>query len=557
MMLTRFLSQISGSNAIRGFALMIIGALLLVLSWPATGSFWPFILVGFLPLFVLNKLCVQREITTIQHLLFSAGTFFLWNAGVINFLFFIDHNIGVRLMAFLTPVMINTLWMTFSARMLLRVSKFFGMHSGIWVFILVWLIFEWIQHHSPLAFPWLTLGNVLGDHPQWMQWYTFTGVGGGSLWVLLVNYLLWWLLTDLPRNFQKRSVAVFGISVVALPLVWSYWNYHEKHSDTDMLGFTIVQPCLDLADEKFDESAQLATLTQMLESAAYQATQRDIVVLPETAIYEPGSVHGSPGHLRFYGMWINDPSGSQTLDVLRDYQGTQQWSGVVSGTMASKFYSSDEDAPAYAQRIPQLDAHVEYFNSAVVLSNDSLKFRHKTVLVAGVEQIPFAHIFPWLNQWAVDLGGVVGTLGSAETSQPTKINQNQLAVQICYDSAFGWLAARQARQGAEVLLVLTNDAWWGDTPGYKQLLSFTRIRAVETGRAVVRSANNGVSAFVSPKGEITGSLAWNVRGAIRGDVLVNTHQTLYTLWGDYVYLGAAILLPLLILFGYAMNKSKQ
>ena len=90
------------------------------------------------------------------------------------------------------------------------------------------------------------------------------------------------------------------------------------------------------------------------------------------------------------------------------------------------------------------------------------------------------------------------------------------------------------RRGAQAMLIISNDGWWGDTPGYKHLFTISRLRAIEHRRAIARSANTGISGFISPRGDIGAALGWDVRGTLTGEVPLMAEQTFYTRYGDYL-----------------------
>ena len=84
------------------------------------------------------------------------------------------------------------------------------------------------------------------------------------------------------------------------------------------------------------------------------------------------------------------------------------------------------------------------------------------------------------------------------------------------------------------MAIITNDAWWGDTPGHKQLLSYARLRAIENRRDIVRSANTGISAIINAKGEIVNKLPYESKGVLRGKFSPAERITFYTQYGDYI-----------------------
>ncbi len=538
------------------YLFVFLSAGLFVTSWVGVGQIWPLIFFAFLPLFRIHQFRSREEISALQSLWFTFLTFFLWNVGTLYFLFNMNENIGVRLLSLCTPVMINAIWMTAVMLVFQWVLRRHGWATALFILILCWLSIEWAQHHWTLAFPWLTLGNVMASHPQWIQWYSVTGVAGGSLWVLLANAGVVVALQQDGFRAKKFMKLVLAAVIIFFPLIWNL-TFSNPEGTADPVTFTIVQPCLDNESEKFEPGRMAENILRGFELVENSTNNPGIVVFPETFIYEPGGLSGPKNNLRFAGLWLHHQEGSEAVRLFREQLVSTNTTAVITGAFVSLFYPTDEPAPGYAHAISGLEAHAEHFNSAMILTENQVAWRHKNMLVAGVERIPFAETFPFLNQLALDLGGIVGSLGSAEIPESIEVAGTRCGVQICYDSAFGWLSADLARDGAEVLLILTNDSWWGNTPGYRQLLSFAQLRAIETGRPVVRSANNGISAFISPDGRIQQQLEWNHEGAITAEVTGSNELTFYVRHGDFIYRWSAFTLPLLFVLGLIWKWRSQ
>ena len=113
------------------------------------------------------------------------------------------------------------------------------------------------------------------------------------------------------------------------------------------------------------------------------------------------------------------------------------------------------------------------------------------------------------------------------------------------------------RNGAQVIGVISNDGWWGDTPGYKHLFSLSRLRAIEHRRAVVRSANTGQSGFISPRGDVGSTLGWEERGVLTEEVTLNRATTFYTRHGDFLARIANYLLLLCVLYYVAYRVKRH
>ena len=105
---------------------------------------------------------------------------------------------------------------------------------------------------------------------------------------------------------------------------------------------------------------------------------------------------------------------------------------------------------------------------------------------------------------------------------------------ICYEGLYGEFYGDFVRRGADWMAILSNDGWWGDTPGYRHLFSISRLRAIEHRRAIARSANTGMSGFISARGDVSATLGWEERGVLTEHVALHSAPTLYTRYGDFV-----------------------
>jgi apolipoprotein N-acyltransferase len=134
------------------------------------------------------------------------------------------------------------------------------------------------------------------------------------------------------------------------------------------------------------------------------------------------------------------------------------------------------------------------------------------------------------------LGGVMGRcIGQGNVSllhARTDQESIPLGCAVCYESVYGEYYTQYIRQGAKAMTIITNDAWWGDTPGYRQHLSYASLRAIETRRAIARCANTGISAIISPSGEILQPTPWWQPAVIRGNIPLRDDMTFFVRHGD-------------------------
>ena len=198
-----------------------------------------------------------------------------------------------------------------------------------------------------------------------------------------------------------------------------------------------------------------------------------------------------------------------------------------------------------------LDSH----NSAVCIDRTaSTEIFHKSKLVVAVEMTPYPKIFVPIDNM---LGGVMGrcigqdevSLLHCKTYSPDgSIDQNiPFGCAVCYESVYGNYYREYALKGARFMTVITNDAWWGNTPGYRQHLSYASLRAIESRRSIARCANTGISAIINQRGQITETTSWWEPASLKSSINMNDKQTFYTLNGDIVGRIAIFLFLLLTL----------
>ena len=120
---------------------------------------------------------------------------------------------------------------------------------------------------------------------------------------------------------------------------------------------------------------------------------------------------------------------------------------------------------------------------------------------------------------------------------------------------YGEFVTGYIKKGANFLTIITNDAWWDRTQGHMQHLSYAKLRAIETRRSIARSANTGVSAFINEKGEVMSTLAYEIKGTLKGVITINDKKTFYVQYGDYIARIAVLIAGLIILFAIARKKS--
>ncbi len=189
----------------------------------------------------------------------------------------------------------------------------------------------------------------------------------------------------------------------------------------------------------------------------------------------------------------------------------------MTGIEGFKIFDEQHKGP-YSFRITNSDKYADSYNSAVLFNADTSIVYHKSKLVPGAEALP--SFVRFLSGWFEKFGGTDGSYARQKerTVLKTYNHSYNIAPAICYESIYGEFMTAYIRNGADLIAVITNDGWWGDTQGYKQHESYARLRAVESRRWIVRSANTGISCFIDPLGDVIDPQPWNKTAVIRMEV---------------------------------------
>lgn len=435
--------------------------------------------------------------------------FVLWNAATIWWVW-IATPVGPLAATFFT-----TFWYMVAFMLYHYVSKRAPKGLAYAILITAWLAVEHLYTHAEvISFPWLVLGNGFSGSPWAVQWYEWTGVAGGTLWVLGSNLALFEALRSC-----RRGAAVRTAVVMLLPVAVSVAIYATYKPAEESVKVSVVQPNVDCYDEKFNGSA-MAQMENMLSLMDEVPEDVRFIAMPETALPER-LADENPQAARSVGM-IAEKLSERSLDAM-----------VAVGATTMKVYPAGTPHSETARAGDGF--YYDFYNAAVAVGGDGEHdVHHKMRLVIGVEAMPFPALLRWLSFQSVDLGGITGQLGRSDGT--TVFHKGGVAAgpAICYEGLYGDAFSEFVREGAEVMLVLSNDGWWGDTPGYRRLFDFCRLRAIETRRAVARSANTGKSGFITSRGDVTESLGWDRRGVLTSEVEVSQRMTAYVRFGDWI-----------------------
>lgn len=486
----------------------------MVIGWPPLPTAF-LLFVALVPLFVLRE---RLENSKRKHLKFWLWTYlslFIFNTGTTWWVWNASPE-GTIAMLFFNSLLMSLPFLLYSHYKVVMPKWAF---SG---FIITYLAFEFWHFNWSAAWPWLTLGKGLAGFPNWIQWYEITGELGGSALILIVNV---WIALNIIRNRITKLWQPMALLILMLGLSY-LMIFIELKSDGEKnrryVETVISQPNIDPYEEKFGNGPNTLFPEIQLDYAIEPAerfldSNTDILLMPETALV------GQNEESDLNSNFLFEPLRKMTKEGKLC---------VIAGAETFAYYKSKQ-RPSLTARYDSFD-HIwfDYFNTALNVKKGEVKeLYHKSKLVPGVEKMPF----PILEKLSINLGGTSGSLGVSERPINFSIsNGAKIAPLICYESVFGDYAGEYVRDGAELLAVVTNDGWWGETPGYRQHLLYGAIRCIETRREMIRSANTGVSAYINRFGTIIKSTRYKERTAFKCRAELNRHLTFYVRYGNLI-----------------------
>ena len=350
-----------------------------------------------------------------------------------------------------------------------------------------------------------------------------TGVYGLSFVILLVNATLFAVLSQWPkRTFPVKEVAV---TVLILLIVLIYGYVKMNHVDREALRspslkLGLVQGNIDQSI-KWNESFQKETLKIYRRlSMKVGADKPDLMIWPETAV----------------PFFFQEEKEYQPI-VLEIPEKTKAY--LLFGT---PFYKIE-------------NGKVNYYNSAIFVSpSKELVGRYDKIhLVPFGEYIPLRKLLFFIES---TIGEGIGNFGSGKEIVNFRLPRGTFGVLICFEIIFPDLCRRFVREGADFLVTITNDAWFGKTSAPYQHLSMATFRAIENRVFIARAANTGISAFIDPKGKIVKRGDIFTEEAINGTIRIMKRKTFYTLYGD-IFAWICSGLSLILLVTYTLIRKNR
>ena len=530
----------------KNLILSILTGLLLGFSWPTKGQSF-LIFFSLVPLLISIKRINDNNKKFKNTITFfvSYVSFLLWNL-ITSWWIYKSTEFG----AFFA-ILVNSSFYSFMM-VTYRISlNLIPKITSQLLLLSMWISFEKFHLNWDFSWPWLNLGNVFSESIYLIQWYEYTGVFGGTLWIIIVNLYIFNFIEKKIKDVPIKKV-ILKISTLAFliitPIAISIL-IHESNTDTNHeIEIAILQPNIDPYNKKFKSSNNELFELIKNESDKYITQNTKYLITPE------GYLDGG------LGLNLKNFTNSELKFKVDEFLKKYKSLNLIVGAQSYNIYPKSKNSPTGTANKISGGRWIDIYNSAFQFSNNyESQFYHKSKLVVGVEFMPYKNLLePIIGEMLIDFGGTIATRGVQDKRTNFQSKEKLIAAPIiCYESIYGSFVTEYVRLGAQFLIVISNDAWWGNTEGHRQLLSYSRLRAIENRRAIARSANTGISAFIDKNGEIIKTIGYGKKGILIGNLQLENKLTFYTKYGDYIARIALLLFILTILFLFRNSLTKR
>lgn len=427
------------------------------------------------------------------------------------------------------------------------VKKRISTHAALWGFPVFWTLFEWAHGLGELSYPWLTIGYTQIYNIYWIQFVDITGVWGASLLIALVNVIILksiLLFTKLngikefSQNQQGKVLLVSILLIFIIPIFYglvrtSQFNHSELISQNKNLSVGIIQPAIN-PWRKWEMSVDEMIKLQMdiADSLLTNDNKPSLIIWNETAI--PRHVNVSNKYTYFNLLsWADD-------------RGVSLFTGVAE----VQYFNSKNKTLTARRDSSQADLYFESFNSSILINPNQLgdaQSYQKMRLTPMAERLPYAEQLMFMRSW-FEWGVGISSWGIGKKQKNLNVEVNNstasLGPVICIESIYPEFVSNTVSNGAEFLVIITNDAWYDYTPGPEQHYVIAAMRAIENRRYIARCANTGVSGVLSPIGTSISRLPQYTKAGLTENIPLLKNLTLYAQFGDwlaYMILFATIL----------------
>ncbi len=480
--------MINRIKQLNNWKLAVVSGLLIGLSYPPTKLGF-LVWVGFVPLLIL----IDRNSPG------SCGKYFFVSGVVSNLivLYWMAFNSGEKLIFVFLSMLGGVFYLSLFWLVLGYVTGKIHVKTGKGYIILpfLWTAMEYIISFGSLGFPWISLATTQTDFLPVIQLAEFTGIYGLSFWLITVNILVFKMITS-PTGFS-RLIRVWLILTLVLPWLYGYGRIFlldSEDKNQNLIHIAAVQPDVG-PHQKWDPNNRNWVFDH-LDSLFMEAaeTNPDLIIWPECA---------TPAYLLKNKFRFNQVYKNVELTQIPLLSGIIDWEYT--------------------------ETRRKVYNSAILITPERVVTKYdKIKLTPFGEYVPFSNFFNLLDKFNVG----VGNYDHGETYSIFDVDSISFSTVICFESAFPQLIREFVLRGAEYLIVIANDGWFGNSSEPFQHAALSRLRAIEQRIPVVRCANTGISMIYDRAGRIQSKMGLGENGVVSAGIIPRTSLTFYGKFGD-------------------------
>ncbi len=404
------------------------------------------------------------------------------------------------------------------------IRKHLGNRTAYFAFPFLWNSLEYLRSVDETAFPWLTLGNTQSYYLPLIQVTSIIGVYGLSFIIVLINVLFYIAYKNFRYESFRFTLNKLSIIIIILISLFIYGKVilNDAIYDGKKIKVGVIQPDFDPWEKWDGEVDNQIDVYLQLSDSAYQKGA-ELIVWPESA-------------LPVYLLSGNYPAQVQRI---RDFTKSKNVA-IATGLPLIHFYFSKEQAKVDSKISRDSSYYYDTYNGVVLFlpDSDTIQEYGKMNLVPFAERAPYLRYLPFLGdliKWSVGISN--WSVWDKQTIFRDKSRENdsvKFSAVVCYESIFPSFTSEFVKNGAQFLVVVTNDSWYGRSSGPYQHKEYSVFRAIENRRWIVRSANGGISCIIDPFGRTIVESKLFERTYLVGDIYLNDDLTYYVQYRDVI-----------------------
>lgn len=424
-------------------------------------------------------------------------------------------------------------------------KKKFGGKIPFLLFPFFWVSYEYFYSVFELRFPWLTLGHGQAYFKSFIQIADIIGAYGLSIIIIFINVFLFFFYKSYKESKRDYKFIVTALLLLIIPVVYGQIKINSYQVSKEKIKVGIVQPDFN-PNQKWQAGNLDEQINQYFDLSERAIKENAKLILwPETAL---------PVYLLSGGY-------SNQVERIREFVDSNKIF-LMTGMPDATFYFDTTNVPPEAKPLRNGEIFYTSYNSILLFSpnqNEIQKYG-KIKLVPFGEKAPFIDLFPFIGDWIKwNVGISSWNVGKEQTVFNLSNNNKNIKAGgvICIESVYPEFTAKFVEEGAQILFVVTNDSWYGNSSGPYQHKEISVLRAVENRRSVVRAANGGISCFINPVGFTLSETEMFTKTFLTNEVDIENEITFYTKHPYIIpYLCWAVSLLIILLFIYQKISGK-